>query len=220
MPSSTPSVDQSGHVAIVTGGARGLGRAMALGLLRDGFRVVITHLPTSAAEMQALNILAAREGWESRLFAVESDVTKWEQCRQTVERSLEHFGALHGLVNNAGIGMQGIGNVLVGERKPFYEVEADAWRRVVDVNINGAFLMAKAATPHLVKQGWGRIVNIETSLYAMMMDGFSPYGPSKAALEIGNSHLVEGPCRNRRFGECTGSWRSGGHTYDSRDGDK
>ena len=183
MPSSTPSVDQSGHVAIVTGGARGLGRAMALGLLRDGFRVVITHLPTSAAEMQALNILAAREGWESRLFAVESDVTKWEQCRQTVERSLEHFGALHGLVNNAGIGMQGIGNVLVGKRKPFYEVEADAWRRVVDVNINGAFLMAKAATPHLVKQGWGRIVNIETSLYTMMMDGFSPYGPSKAALE-------------------------------------
>ena len=183
MLSSTPSVDQSGRVAIVTGGARGLGRAMALGLLRDGFRVVITHLPTSAAEMQALNILAAREGWESRLFAVESDVTKWEQCRQTVERSLEHFGALHGLVNNAGVGMRGIGNVLVGKRKPFYEVEADDWRRAVDVNVNGAFLMAKATTPYLVKQGWGRIVNIETSLYTMMMDGFSPYGPSKAALE-------------------------------------
>ena len=76
MPSSAPSVDQSGHVAIVTGGARGLGRAMALGLLRDGFRVVITHLPTSAAEMQALNILAASEGWESRLFAVESRCDK------------------------------------------------------------------------------------------------------------------------------------------------
>ncbi|MGA8951113.1 MAG: SDR family oxidoreductase, partial [Xanthobacteraceae bacterium] len=144
---------------------------------------VITHLPTSAAEMQALNILAAREGSEGRLFAVESDVTKWEECRRTVERSLEHFGAVHGLINNAGIGMQGIGNVLVGKRKPFYEVEADAWRRAVDVNVNGAFLMAKAVTPHLVKQGWGRIVNIETSLYTMMMEGFSPYGPSKAALE-------------------------------------
>ena len=183
MPSSTPSVDQPGRVAIVTGGARGLGRAMALGLLRHGFRVVISHLPTSAAETHALNILAAKEGWESRLFAIESDVTKWEQCRQAVERSLEHFGALHGLVNNAGIGMQGIGNVLVGKRKPFYEVEADAWRRAIDVNVNGAFLMAKAVTPHLLKQGWGRIVNIETSFYTMMMDGFSPYGPSKAALE-------------------------------------
>jgi 3-oxoacyl-[acyl-carrier protein] reductase len=183
MPSSTASVDQSGRVAIVTGGARGIGRAMALGLLRGGFRVVIAHLPTSAAEMQALDILAAREGSESRLFAVECDVTKWEQCRETVERTLEHFGALHGLVNNAGIGMQSIGNVVVGRRKPFYEVEADAWRRAVDVNVNGAFLMAKAVTPHLVKQGWGRIVNIETSLHTMMMDGFSPYGPSKAALE-------------------------------------
>jgi NAD(P)-dependent dehydrogenase (short-subunit alcohol dehydrogenase family) len=183
MPSSAPDVDQSGRVAIVTGGARGLGRAMALGLLRDGFRVVITHLPTSTAEMHELNFLAAKEGWDSRLFAIESDVTKWEQCREAVERSLDHFGALHGLVNNAGVGMQGIGNVLVGKRKPFYEVEADAWRRAVDVNVNGAFLMAKAATPHLVKQGWGRIVNIETSLYTMMMEGFSPYGPSKAALE-------------------------------------
>ena len=183
MPSLAPDVDQSGRVAIVTGGARGLGRAMALGLLRDGFRVVITHLPTSAAEMHELNFLAAKEGWDSRLLAIESDVTKWEQCREAVERSLDHFGALHGLVNNAGIGMEGIGNVLVGKRKPFYEVEANAWRRAVDVNVNGAFLMAKAATPHLVKQGWGRIVNIETSFYTMMMDGFSPYGPSKAALE-------------------------------------
>ena len=184
MPSLAPDVDQSGRVAIVTGGARGLGRAMALGLLRDGFRVVITHLPTSAAEMHELNFLAAKEGWDSRLLAIESDVTKWEQCREAVERSLDHFGALHGLVNNAGIGMEGIGNVLVGKRKPFYEVEANAWRRAVDVNVNGAFLMAKAATPHLVKQGWGRIVNIETSFYTMMMDGFSPYGPSKAALEL------------------------------------
>ncbi len=133
--------------------------------------------------MQSLNILAAREGWESRLFAVECDVTKWEQCRAAVARTLDRFGAVHGLVNNAGIGMQRIGNVLVGKRKPFYEVEANAWRRAVDVNVNGAFLMAKAATPHLVKQGWGRIVNIETSFYTMMMDGFSPYGPSKAALE-------------------------------------
>ncbi len=79
--------------------------------------------------------------------------------------------------------MQGIGNVLVGKRKRFYEVEADAWRKAIDVNVNGAFLMAKAVAPHLVERGWGRIVNMETSHYTMMMDGFSPYGPSKAALE-------------------------------------
>jgi NAD(P)-dependent dehydrogenase (short-subunit alcohol dehydrogenase family) len=68
---------------------------------------------------------------------------------------------------------------LVGKRKPFYEVDANAWRNSIDVNVNGPFLMAKAITPQLVRQGWGRIVNIETSSYTMMMDGFSPYGPSK-----------------------------------------
>lgn len=174
---------ESGRVVIVTGGARGLGRAMTLGLLRASFRVVVAHLPTSAAEMRRINDLASGEGSDGRLFAVECDVTRWEQCRATVERTLDHFGALHGLVNNAGIGMQDIGNVLLGKRRAFYEVEAEAWRRAVDVNVNGAFLMAKAVTPHLLRQGWGRIVNIETSLHTMMMDGFSPYGPSKAALE-------------------------------------
>lgn len=174
---------ESGRVVIVTGGARGLGRAMALGLLRAGLRVAVAHLPTSAAEMQSLNGLAASEGSESRLFGIACDVTRWDECREAVTKTLDRFGALHGLVNNAGIGMQGIGNVLVGKRKPFYDVEADAWRRAVDVNVNGSFLMAKAAAPHLVRQGWGRIVNIETGLLTMMMDGFSPYGPSKAALE-------------------------------------
>jgi NAD(P)-dependent dehydrogenase (short-subunit alcohol dehydrogenase family) len=183
MPSLTPSFDRSGCVAIVTGGARGLGRAMTLGLLRADFRVVVAHLPTSASEMQVINGVAAREESEGRLFGIECDVTQWEQCREAVERTLDRFGAVHGLINNAGIGMQGIGNVLVGGRKPFYEVEAETWQRAVDVNVNGPFLMAKAVTPQLVRQGWGRIVNVETSLYTMMMDGFSPYGPSKAALE-------------------------------------
>ena len=90
---------------------------------------------------------------------------------------------MHGLVNNAGVGMQDIGNVLVGARKKFYEVDAGTWRNAIDVNFNGPFMMAKAIAPTLVAQGWGRIVNIETSSYTMMMEGFSPYGPSKAALE-------------------------------------
>jgi NAD(P)-dependent dehydrogenase (short-subunit alcohol dehydrogenase family) len=79
--------------------------------------------------------------------------------------------------------MQHIGNVVVGARKKFYEVDANAWRNAIDVNFNGPFMMAKAIAPTLVAQGWGRIVNIETSNYTMMMEGFSPYGPSKAALE-------------------------------------
>jgi 3-oxoacyl-[acyl-carrier protein] reductase len=174
---------QSDVTVIVTGGARGLGRAMTLALLRSGRRVVVADLPVSVAEVGELSGIAAQEQSQDRLLAVECNVTRWEQCRNAVNKAIDRFGTVHGLVNNAGVGMQDIGNVLVGKRKPFYEVDADAWRNSIDVNVNGPFLMARAITPQLVEQGWGRIVNIETSSYTMMMDGFSPYGPSKAALE-------------------------------------
>jgi NAD(P)-dependent dehydrogenase (short-subunit alcohol dehydrogenase family) len=174
---------QSNVIVIVTGGARGLGRAMTLALLRSGKRVVVADLPASTAEVRELTGIAAQEQSQDRLLAVECNVTQWEQCQNVVTKAIDCFGTVHGLVNNAGVGMQGIGNVLVGKRKPFYEVDATAWRNAIEVNVNGPFLMAKAITPQLVKQGWGRIVNIETSSYTMMMDGFSPYGPSKAALE-------------------------------------
>jgi 3-oxoacyl-[acyl-carrier protein] reductase len=156
---------------------------MTLALLRSGRRVVVADLPVSAAEVRELSAIAAQEQSQDRLLAVECNVTQWEQCQNVVNKAIDRFGTVHGLVNNAGVGMQDIGNVLVGKRKPFYEVDTNAWRNAIEVNVNGPFLMAKAIAPQLVKQGWGRIVNIETSSYTMMMDGFSPYGPSKAALE-------------------------------------
>jgi NAD(P)-dependent dehydrogenase (short-subunit alcohol dehydrogenase family) len=174
---------QSNVVVIVTGGARGLGRAMTLALLRGGKRVVVADLPESTAEVRELTGIVTQEQSQDRLLAVECNVTRWEQCQNVVNKAIDRFGIVHGLVNNAGVGMQDIGNVLVGKRKPFYEVDINAWRNAIEVNVNGPFLMAKAIAPQLVRQGWGRIVNIETSSYTMMMDGFSPYGPSKAALE-------------------------------------
>lgn len=182
--SAEPTAADPVHpVIIVTGAARGLGRAMALSLLRNGARVAAADLPSSAPEMRQLMELAQRENMADRLLPVECDVSQWEDCQAAVQKVAAHFGAVHGLVNNAGLGMQHIGNVLTGARKRFYEVEADTWRACMDVNFNGPFLMAKAAAPLMVAQGWGRIVNIVTSFYTMMMEGFSPYGPSKAALE-------------------------------------
>jgi NAD(P)-dependent dehydrogenase (short-subunit alcohol dehydrogenase family) len=174
--------DSSNIVVIVTGGARGLGRAMTLAMLRDGIRVAVASR-ASTSEVRELTDIAAHERLQDRLLTLRCDVTQWQQCLDSVGKVIDRFGAVHGLVNNAGVGMQGIGNVLVGKRKPFYDVDADAWRTAIDVNINGPFMMAKAIAPYLVKQGWGRIVNIETSFFTMMMEGFSPYGPSKAALE-------------------------------------
>ena len=170
-------------VVIVTGAARGLGRAMAISLLRSGAKVAAADLPSSAAEMAELVALAQAESMADRLLTVECDVSNWDDCQAAVRGVVDHYGALHGLVNNAGLGMQHIGNVLSGPRRRFYEVDADTWRTSIDVNFNGPFMLAKAAAPLMVEQGWGRIVNIVTSFYTMMMEGFSPYGPSKAALE-------------------------------------
>jgi len=176
-------VAPSDLTVIVTGGARGLGRAMALGLAQAGVRVAVADLPSSEAAMGELIDLARAQQVQERIHPVDCDVTRWADCTAAVKTVVERFGAVHGLVNNAGVGMQHIGNVLVGARKKFYEVDADTWRNAIDVNFNGPFMMAKAIAPTLVAQGWGRIVNIETSNYTMMMEGFSPYGPSKAALE-------------------------------------
>ena len=176
-------VAPSDLAVIVTGGARGLGRAMALGLAKAGVRVAVADLPASQAAMRELIKLARAQHVHERIHPIDCDVTRWEACSAVVEAAVERFGGVHGLVNNAGVGMQDIGNVLVGARKKFYEVDAGTWRNAIDVNFNGPFMMAKAIAPRLVAQGWGRIVNIETSSYTMMMEGFSPYGPSKAALE-------------------------------------
>src|SRR5262252_347907 len=180
---SIMGVAPSDLAVIVTGGARGLGRAMALGLAKAGVRVAVADLPSSRADMRELADLALAQQVEERIHRIDCDVTRWADCTAAVRNAVERFGAVHGLVNNAGVGMQHIGNVLVGARKKFYEVDADTWRNAIDVNFSGPFMMAKAIAPTLVAQGWGRIVNIETSSYTMMMEGFSPYGPSKAALE-------------------------------------
>jgi len=168
---------------IVTGAARGMGRAMALGLANAGVRVAAADLRASHSEMCEVLDIARKQGVQNRIAPIDCDVTQWPDCEQAVRAAVDRFGVVHGLVNNAGLGMQGFGNVIVGERKKFYEHDVDAWRRSMDVNFNGAFMMAKAIAPTLVAQRFGRIVNIETSHFTMVMDGFSPYGPSKAALE-------------------------------------
>lgn len=175
--------DPATIAVIVTGAARGMGRAMTLGLARAGVRVAAADLPSSQSEMRALLDTTQREGLHDKVIPVDCDVSQWSDCQNAVKATIARFGAVHGLVNNAGIGMQGFGHVQVGPRKRFYEHDADAWRRAIDANCNGAFMMAKAVAPVLVAQDWGRIVNIVTSHFTMVMDGFSPYGPSKAALE-------------------------------------
>ncbi len=180
---SKPTVDLKNLTVIVTGAAGAMGCAMTLGLAKAGVRVAAAELSSRRTETNELLEAARRACLQDKIAAIDCDVSRWTDCDNAVKAAIGRFGAVHGLVNNAGIGMQGFGNVVVGKRKPFYEHDAEQWRGAIDANFNGAFMMAKAIAPVLVAQGWGRIVNVVTSHFTMVAEGFSPYGPSKAALE-------------------------------------
>ena len=167
----------AGKVAIVTGGGRGLGRAMALGLARAGAGVVAA----AARERAEIERVAAES--EGRVAAVVADVTREEDCRRLVDTALARFGRLDIVVNNAGRGMKYVSEDFMTEPTRFWETAPEAWRLVIDTNVNGPFLLARAAAPHLIAQRWGRIINVSMGWETMRRRGFSPYGPSKAALE-------------------------------------
>ena len=180
-PSRTgsPRADRlHGRVAIVTGGGRGLGRAMALGLAREGATVFVTASRV-VAELQA----TAGESPGGRIVALQADVTSSEDCARVVEAVLAQAGRLDMLVNNAGRGMRYVSESFLTEPTRFWETEPEAWRMIIDTNVNGPFLMSQACVPVMIEAGWGRIVNISMNHSTMRRAGFSPYGPSKAALE-------------------------------------
>jgi len=168
----------AGKVAVVTGAGRGLGRAMALGLAAAGARVAATA--RTAAEIEKT---ACAAGGPGMIMPLVADVTSEDDCRRVVQGALKAFGGLHILVNNAGLGMRTVSPAFLTEPARFWETSPWTWRALVDVNVNGPFLMAREAVPILIAGGWGRIVNISMNYETMRRRGFSPYGPSKAALE-------------------------------------
>jgi NAD(P)-dependent dehydrogenase (short-subunit alcohol dehydrogenase family) len=170
------------HVAIVTGGGRGLGRAMVLGLARTGIHVVATAA-RERAEVEAVAEEVRQNCGESRVLPLVADVTQEDDCAKVVDAVLKRFGRLDILVNNAGRGMKYVSNEFLTEPTRFWEVAPETWRLVIDTNVNGPFMMARHAVPVMLKAGWGRIVNVSVSQGTMRRRGFSPYGPSKAALE-------------------------------------
>lgn len=166
-------------VILVTGGAQGMGRAMTLGLAAQGASVVVCDIATEAAAATVRE--AANLGGAGHAIAI--DIRKQEGCERAVEETLAAFGKVHGLINNAGCGMTAIRQDYLDRPVRFWEVEIERWQALMDINVLGAFLMARAVAPHLVRQKWGRIVNVTTSLDTMYRASYTPYGPSKAWLE-------------------------------------
>ena len=161
-----------GKVAIVTGaGARadgiGNGRAAALLLARAGTKVVCVDRDFELANRTVEMI--TQQGGEAT--AVTADVTAAEECQQIVNTALEHFGALHILDNNVGIGSR----ASVVEEDPGY------WQKVMDTNVGSMFLMGKYAVPAIADSGGGAIVNV-ASISALRPHGLTAYSTSKGAV--------------------------------------
>jgi NAD(P)-dependent dehydrogenase (short-subunit alcohol dehydrogenase family) len=153
---------------------------MADAVLAAGGRVTATSVDT-AALVNTCRRLADRYGSDN-ILGLEGDVASGADCDRAVEATVDRFGSLYALVNNAGLGMSYVNH---GQPNtiPFWEADTERWLRVIQVNLIGTFLMTKAATPHLIARKVGRIVNITTSLAHMGNAFVTPYGPSKGAIE-------------------------------------
>lgn len=169
----------AGKVVLVTGGGRGMGRAIARAMAKAGAAGVTVISSASPGEVAAaadeIDAIAGRDAGLGLVADVRDDAA----CAAAVARTVEQFGALHILVNNAGLGMKHVGET----RGPFWEVWPDGWDTVIGVNVNGPFHMARHAAPHMIAARWGRIINVSKNADSIHEAQNSPYGPSKAALE-------------------------------------
>jgi 3-oxoacyl-[acyl-carrier protein] reductase len=147
---------------------------MTHALLDAGHRVAIV-----ARNQKAIDAVVARAPI-GRCFGVAADITEPAACERAIAETVAHYHELHALVNNAGINLPTLAR---GTSRRFYESTPQVWSRMIDTNVNAPFYMARAAIPHLLAAGWGRIVNHVTSYRGMGRGGNTPYGPSKAALE-------------------------------------
>lgn len=167
------------RTAVITGGAGGLGRAMARALLAGGHRVVLADRDADALADAAAAF--TDEGADDGVLTVRSDVRKEGDCAAAVAAAVEAFGGVDVLVNNAGLGVSVLRPDAEINHPSIEELTPDRWRQFFEVNLLGAVMMTRAALPHMKAGGWGRIVNNTTSFLTMLR--VQPYGGTKAALE-------------------------------------
>ena len=138
-----PAAELSGQVAIVTGASSGIGRAIAKSLAQAGATVVVNHPPGPRAEVMAIAVAAEIDAAGGRALPIAADVSKEDQVEAIAAETVRRFGALHIMVANAGI-----------ERpSPVHEMSLADWQSVIDVNLTGAFLSARAAAREFLRRG-------------------------------------------------------------------
>ena len=156
-------------VAIVTGGGRGIGRAIALGLAREGSPVVVTS--RTIPEVEETVALVRADGRQA--LGIAADVCQWQSIQELLARTVAEFAGVHILVNSAGV---------QGPIGPLVENDIEDWITTIRTNLTGVFLCCKAVLPVMVRQRWGRIINLSGGGATAPRPNFSAYSASKAAV--------------------------------------
>ena len=169
------------RVAVITGAAGGIGRAMVRGLLAAGLKVA--GADRDRGPLEALAASARQQGKAAELLTLGADLTDDAAVEAITKATRARFGRIDVLVNNAGIGPGSIRPDSWQRPLKFWEITPDQWRRFVAVHTTAPLALTNAVVPEMMRQRWGRIVNVTTSLGTMLNAGSPTYGPSKAALE-------------------------------------
>jgi hypothetical protein len=158
-----------GKVAIVTGGSKGLGLAMAEGLASAGAAVALVsrHVDEAAAAAEQVS-----RDYGVRAIGIGADVTDNDAVKRMVDRTIGQLGRVDILINNAGINIRG----------PIDELTYEEFKQVQEINVNGPWLCARAVVPFLKEQKWGRIINLSSTLGVVGLANRTPYATSKGAV--------------------------------------
>lgn len=163
-------VDLSGKVAIVTGASRGIGRAIALALARDGADILVNARSNIG---EARKVAGKIESMGRRVLVILADVSNKEDVDNMVKKTIEVFGKIDILVNNAGV---------VGSTVPIQELKEEDWDRIISVDLKGTFLCCKAVVPHMINRRSGKIVNISSIAGKEGNANMTAYSAAKAGI--------------------------------------
>jgi len=169
------------RVAIVTGAAGGIGRELVLGLLGNEIKVAaVDRTPQGLTELAQA---AQQRQQGANLMTIEADLARDEAIDEIAAKARGRFGVIDILVNNAGVGQATMRTDNRQRAIKFWQVTPEQWKLFVAVHNNAPMALSRALVHDMMRQRWGRIVNITTSLGTMIREGSPTYGPSKAALE-------------------------------------
>jgi len=168
-PDTTELFRLQDQVALITGGTKGLGLAMAMALSGAGAAVAITSRHLEEAESVAADISEQTGG---RVLALQADAAQLEQVEDSVAHTIDTLGQLDILVNNAGINI----------RSPLVELSDSDWEAVIATNLTGPMYYCRAAGRHMVERGYGRIINLGSTLSHISIVDRTPYASSKGGI--------------------------------------